>query len=126
MQVTVFLFLDINAFAFFLQEEDPNRNKKKPLGHTNHFCPVALKDNIVLHPGNPEVAAKFREKVYYFSTSEARDKFLANPDDYIPKDGPPKVSCFFFISCILYLLRFDLMLDLNNLSHERNILRCAM
>jgi adenylate/nucleoside-diphosphate kinase len=47
---------------------------------TNWFCPVALKENFVLYPGNPEVASKYREKTYYFSTNEARDKFLANPD----------------------------------------------
>ena len=77
-----------------LQEEDPNRNKKKPLGDTNHYCPVALKETSVLFPGNPEVAAKYREKVYYFSSNDARDKFLANPEEFLPRNGPPKVCEF--------------------------------
>jgi YHS domain-containing protein len=82
--------------AFYIkicfQEEDPNRNKKKPLGDTNHFCPVALKDNFVLYPGNPEIASKYREKVYYFSTNEARDKFIVNPTEFLPKHKPLDVS----------------------------------
>jgi len=45
----------------------------------------------VLFPGNPEAAAKYREKDYYFSTTEAREKFLANPEEYIPKNSHPKV-----------------------------------
>ena len=74
------------------QEEDPNRNKKKPLGDTNHYCPVALKETNVLYPGNPEVAAKYREKVYYLSSTEAREKFLADPEDFLPKNSSAKVN----------------------------------
>ncbi|KAK7500075.1 hypothetical protein BaRGS_00008622, partial [Batillaria attramentaria] len=73
-----------------VDEEDPNRSKKKPLGDTNHFCPVALKETGVLFPGNPETAARYREKVYYLSSPEARDKFLANPESYLPKNKPLK------------------------------------
>ena len=32
-----------------------------------------------------------REKVYYFSTNETRDKFLEDPATYLTKDGPLKV-----------------------------------
>ena len=78
------------------QEEDPNRNKKKPLGDTNHYCPVALKETNVLYPGNPEVASKYREKIYYFSSNEARDKFLSSPEDFLPTNGPPKVCSIKF------------------------------
>ena len=74
------------------QEEDPNRNKKKPLGDTNHYCPVALKETNVLYPGNPEVAAKYREKVYYLSSTEAREKFLVDPEDFLPKNSSAKVN----------------------------------
>ncbi|CAH1800212.1 unnamed protein product, partial [Owenia fusiformis] len=45
------------------ESEDPNRSKKKPLGDVNYYCPVALKENGVLYPGNPEIGAKYREKV---------------------------------------------------------------
>ncbi|XP_041351641.1 adenylate kinase 9-like isoform X3 [Gigantopelta aegis] len=70
------------------EEEDPNRSKKKPLGDTNHFCPVALTDDGVLFPGNPEIAARYREKVYYLQSSESRDTFLAAPEKYLPKNKP--------------------------------------
>ena len=71
-----------------MQEEDPNRATKKQLGDLNYYCPVALQDKGVLWPGNPEVAAKFREKIYYLSTPEARDKFLEDPTVFLPKDKP--------------------------------------
>ena len=74
------------------QEEDPNRSIKKPLGDTNHFCPVALKEQDILWPGNPEVTAKYRERYYYCSTNEAREKFIADPTFYLPKGKPPKVG----------------------------------
>ena len=76
------------------EEEDPNRSQKKPLGDVSYFCPVALKENDVLWPGDPEIAAKYREKTYYLSSREAREKFLENPSDYLPKDKafvPPPI-----------------------------------
>lgn len=76
-----------------MQEEgDPNRNKKKPLGDLNHFCPVALFEKNVLWPGNPECAAKYREKVYYLSNDENRTKFLENPTMYLTRERPPQVT----------------------------------
>lgn len=62
------------------------------MGDTNHFCPVALVENNVLYPGNPELAAKFRERVYYLSSSEAREKFLESPEQFLPKGKPFNVS----------------------------------
>ena len=76
------------------EEEDPNRSIKKPLGDTNHFCPVALKEQDILWPGNPEVTAKYRERYYYCSTNEAREKFIADPTYYLPKGKPPKVGSY--------------------------------
>lgn len=70
------------------QEEDTNRSVKKTLGDTNYFCPVVLKENGVLWPGNPEIAARYREKNYYMSSNENRDKFLLDPEIYLPKDKP--------------------------------------
>lgn len=90
------MLISLSSFTVYLfvdgQEEDPNRNRKKPLGDTNHFCPVALKESGILYPGNPEIAARYREKVYYLSTVEAREKFLTNPQDFLPKQEAPKVS----------------------------------
>jgi adenylate/nucleoside-diphosphate kinase len=75
----------------YTQEEDPNRSMKKQLGELNYFCPVVLKDKDILWPGNPEIAAKYREKSYYFSSGDAREKFLEDPMIYLPKGKPFKV-----------------------------------
>ena len=69
-----------------------NKEKRKPFGDTKHYCPVALKESAVLWPGSPECAAKYREKVYYFSSPEARTKFLDNPKGYLPDGEPLKVK----------------------------------
>ncbi|XP_063245853.1 adenylate kinase 9 isoform X2 [Prinia subflava] len=81
------------------QEEDEEtvKQKKRLMGDTNHFCPVSLKENFVLCPGLQKYAAKYKEKIYYFSTSEYRDKFLENPEAYVahnePLQAPPLRVC---------------------------------
>ena len=52
---------------------------------------MALKETGILFPGNPEIAARYREKVFYMSSNEARDKFVANPQSYLPQDKPLEV-----------------------------------
>ncbi|NXN17390.1 KAD9 kinase, partial [Indicator maculatus] len=73
------------------------KEKKRHMGDTKHFCPVSLKENFVLCPGLYEHAAKYQEKLYYFSTSEHREKFLKNPEDYVahnePIQAPPLRVC---------------------------------
>ncbi|NXD23915.1 KAD9 kinase, partial [Spelaeornis formosus] len=73
------------------------KQKKRYMGDTKHFCPVSLKENFVLYPGLQEHAAKYKEKIYYFSTSEYRDKFLENPEEYVvhsaPLQAPPLRVC---------------------------------
>ncbi|NWW56809.1 KAD9 kinase, partial [Ifrita kowaldi] len=73
------------------------KQKKRHMGDTKHFCPVSLKENFVLCPGLQEHAAKYKEKIYYFSTSEYRDKFLKNPEEYVahkePLQAPPLRVC---------------------------------
>ncbi|NXC10013.1 KAD9 kinase, partial [Orthonyx spaldingii] len=73
------------------------KQKKRHMGDTKHFCPVSLKENFVLYPGLQEYAAKYKEKIYYFSTSEYRDKFLKNPEEYVahnePLQAPPLRVC---------------------------------
>ncbi|KFZ53469.1 Adenylate kinase 9, partial [Antrostomus carolinensis] len=64
------------------------KEKKRLMGDTKHFCPVSLKENFVLQPGLYEHAAKYQEKIYYFSTSEYRDKFLKNPEEYVARNEP--------------------------------------
>ncbi|KAM8809905.1 adenylate kinase 9 [Eudromia elegans] len=78
-------------------EEEKRIEKKRHMGDTKHFCPVSLKENFVLYPGLSEHAAKYQEKIYYFSTSENRDKFLENPEEYVahkePIQAPPLRVC---------------------------------
>ncbi|KFW84240.1 Adenylate kinase 9, partial [Manacus vitellinus] len=73
------------------------KQKKRHMGDTKHFCPVSLKEHYVLHPGLQEHAAKYKENIYYFSTSEYRDKFLKNPEEYVahnkPIQAPPLRVC---------------------------------
>ncbi|NXI45902.1 KAD9 kinase, partial [Galbula dea] len=66
------------------------KEEKRHMGDTKHFCPVSLKENFVLYPGLHEHAAKYQEKIYYFSTSEYREKFLKNPEEYVAHNEPLK------------------------------------
>ncbi|KAJ3607116.1 hypothetical protein NHX12_026630 [Muraenolepis orangiensis] len=70
------------------EEEDTTSNKL--FGDTLHFCPVALKDHGVLWPGKDEVAAKYRDKTYYFSSTEALKRFLHQPLEFVATTGPLK------------------------------------
>ncbi|XP_040614143.1 adenylate kinase 9 isoform X3 [Mesocricetus auratus] len=70
--------------------EEKLKEKRRHLGDTKHFCPVVLKENFILQPGNTEEAVKYREKVYYFSTAEAKEKFLEHPEEYVAQDEPLK------------------------------------
>ncbi|XP_065745012.1 adenylate kinase 9 isoform X1 [Phocoena phocoena] len=72
------------------ENEDRIKEKRRHLGDTKHFCPVALKENFVLQPGSTEEAAKYREKIYYFSSPEAKEKFLEQPEEYVAHDEPLK------------------------------------
>uniref|UniRef100_A0A671F8J8 Uncharacterized protein n=1 Tax=Rhinolophus ferrumequinum TaxID=59479 RepID=A0A671F8J8_RHIFE len=76
------------------EEEEENeervKEKKRHLGDTKHFCPVVLKENFILQPGNIEEAAKYREKIYYFSSPEAKEKFLEHPQEYVAHNEPLK------------------------------------
>ena len=43
--------------------------------------------NSTLVPGNTELQAKYRDRVYRFSSEEARAAFLDDPEIYLPKRG---------------------------------------
>ena len=74
------------------EEEDIyNKDKKKIFGDTNHYCPVMLKDKFVLWPGIAECAAKYRERTYFFSSTETRSTFLEDPESFIPNNKPLEV-----------------------------------
>lgn len=71
------------------EEEDIYaKDKKKIFGDTSHYCPVMLKDRYVLWPGIVECAAKYRERTYFFSSTDARATFLADPNSYLPINRP--------------------------------------
>ncbi|GAB1295055.1 Nucleoside-diphosphate kinase [Apodemus speciosus] len=70
--------------------EEKIKEKRRHLGDTKHFCPVVLKENFVLQPGNTDDAVKYREKIYYFSSTEAKEKFLEHPEDYVSQNEPLK------------------------------------
>nr|XP_012608625.1 adenylate kinase 9 isoform X2 [Microcebus murinus] len=77
------------------EEEEENeeriKEKRRHLGDTKHFCPVVLKENFILQPCSTEEAAKYRDKIYYFSSPEAKEKFLEHPEDYVAHEEPLKV-----------------------------------
>ncbi|XP_032194721.1 adenylate kinase 9 isoform X1 [Mustela erminea] len=79
------------------ENEDRIKEKRRHLGDTKHFCPVFLKENFILQPGSTEEAAKYREKIYYFSSPEAKEKFLEHPEEYVahkePLKAPPVRIC---------------------------------
>lgn len=65
---------------------DPStKDKKTKFGETNHYCAVSLKTNGVLVPGNSELQAKYREKLYRFSSEESKAQFIEDPELYLPK-----------------------------------------
>ncbi|XP_078492449.1 adenylate kinase 9 [Ciona intestinalis] len=70
------------------EDEEAISHKKKHFGYAKHYDPVALKDEFVLWPGNPDIAAKYREKIYYFKSTESREIFVGNTINYLPKDEP--------------------------------------
>ena len=63
----------------------------------------------VLWPGDPECSAKYREKIYYFADEAAREKFLATPDAFLPKDRPPLV-CYSVIVRSLWWSCYPVMM----------------
>ncbi|KFQ42973.1 Adenylate kinase 9, partial [Nestor notabilis] len=73
------------------EDEEQIKEKKRHMGDTKHFCPVSLKENFVLYPGLYDHAANYREKIYYFSSPEYRDKFLKNPEEYVAHNEPIQV-----------------------------------
>ncbi|KAM3602818.1 uncharacterized protein V6R79_011333 [Siganus canaliculatus] len=72
------------------EDDDGAPTASKVLGDTSHFCPVVLKNHNVLWPCTDNIAAKYREKTFFFSNAEARNTFLQNPEEYVAQTGPLK------------------------------------
>ncbi|CAI9737012.1 Hypothetical predicted protein [Octopus vulgaris] len=70
------------------EEEDPRISKKRLLGDVSHYCPVMLKEKGVLISARHEVAVRYDSKLYYLTSIEISDQFVAQPEDYTPKDKP--------------------------------------
>lgn len=51
------------------------------------YCPVDLCERHVWTPGNRQFGATHRGRVYLFSSAEAQQKFMGNPDRYAPVAG---------------------------------------
>ncbi|KAG9282616.1 adenylate kinase 9 isoform X1 [Astyanax mexicanus] len=79
------------------EAEQEDRGTNRWLGDTKEYCPVVLKEKGSLVPCIDEFTAKYREKVYYLSSAEARDKFLQTPALYAPPNKilkPPALRIF--------------------------------
>ncbi|KAM3176029.1 hypothetical protein ACTXT7_007329 [Hymenolepis weldensis] len=72
-----------------VEEEDPSRSLNRNLGVTNFFCPVAFHDHNVLKPGDPDLVATYKDRVYYFGTEESMSKFIDHPEEYVSEDSGP-------------------------------------
>ncbi|XP_048858202.1 adenylate kinase 9 isoform X2 [Brienomyrus brachyistius] len=65
------------------ETEEGTSSPKRIMGDTLHFCPVVLKERGTLFPCADDYAVKYREKTYYFSSTDAKDKFLQSPELYV-------------------------------------------
>ena len=61
------------------EDDELSARRKKQWGHTSYYCPVALKESGVLWPGNQDLATRYRDRLYCFSSEEAKESFRADP-----------------------------------------------
>ena len=50
----------------------------------------------ILWPGNQDYALRYREKLYYFSSEEAKEKFTEDPVAYIALGKPLRVCMILY------------------------------
>ncbi|OQV19060.1 hypothetical protein BV898_06913 [Hypsibius exemplaris] len=80
---------ETSSTMFDRKAGDVNSEKSRPVGDTAEYCPVALKELATLWPGNAEHGLlTYKDKIYTFSTSEAKEKFTKDPDSYLPVSRP--------------------------------------
>lgn len=75
-------------------EEVEASRQQKPWGCTRHFCPVALRNDAVLWPGNNEISLRYRDDIYCFSSEDAKEKFTNNALKYISEVKLPPLRIF--------------------------------
>ncbi|XP_028252479.1 adenylate kinase 9 isoform X2 [Parambassis ranga] len=76
--------------SYIAEAEEEESTAKRLLGDTHHFCPVTLKNHNALWACKEEIAARYREKTFFFSSEEARDTFLQNPAEFVAQTEPLK------------------------------------
>ncbi|CAF1405575.1 unnamed protein product [Rotaria sordida] len=64
-------------------------DRKKHLGDTSIYDPVALFEKNILVPGKPDFTVSYKSKTYRFANEDNRSLFLQTPLKYLPIDKPP-------------------------------------
>ena len=82
------------------------RDRKKQLGNTSIYDPVALVEKNVLLPGKPDFILAYDGKIYRFANEDNRSVFLQTPLKYIQIAKPPTVT-----STVEQQLSFILSID---------------
>jgi YHS domain-containing protein len=67
------------------------RDRKKHLGDTSIYDPVALFDKNILSPGKTDFILSYNSKTYRFANEDNRAAFLQAPLKYLPIHKPPTV-----------------------------------
>ena len=67
------------------------RDRKKHLGDTNIYDPVALFDKNILLPGKADVILSYNSKIYRFANEDNRTIFLQTPLKYLPINKSPNL-----------------------------------
>jgi hypothetical protein len=70
------------------------RDRKKQLGDTSIYDPVALLEKNILLPGKSDILA-YNSKTYRFANEDNRNAFLQAPLKYLPINKPPAVFIFY-------------------------------
>ncbi|CAF2637524.1 unnamed protein product, partial [Rotaria sp. Silwood2] len=64
-------------------------DRKKHLGDTSIYDPVALIDKNILVPGKPDFTLSYKAKTYRFANEDNRNLFLQTPFKYLSVNKPP-------------------------------------
>ena len=80
--------------------------KRKPWGDCGHYCPVALKEKGVLWPGSHDLAVRYRDKLYCFSSKASKEMFEKTPKLYTASDNPLQVHFGFEICNIVCVVLY--------------------
>ncbi len=85
------------------EDDEMLAKSRKPWGDTSFYCPIAFKNQGVLWPGNLDISARYKDRHYTFSTDEAKERFIENPNLHVADDTPLKVQDPFTIILYIYM-----------------------